>query len=335
MRSSIVGELLQQAPHLAAGPFSVLLHAWQRHTSDHPPPAADAPPSRETQLLNSHTHGNWIMDNARYTAAHFAGHCGSVQLLAQLKDELGMCLTLPDLHRSLPMHYAAKEGNAEAFEFLVTACGSDVTTPDERSRNVAHLACASGHDKILELIEQHHRLVDLCALPDSTNLVPVHVAATHGHEACIRMCACAGVDIAVTDSLQRHAVAYAAEQGHNNILTFYVEEMGQSVLLARDKFLASCAHHAARQGQLETLSFLAAHGVDLDALDKNGRSPAFWAVLGGKTKAHIDTIQFLRQQGSDLLLRDTAGNSLLDVALSKYSRETNIVKYLSPIVGPT
>ncbi len=337
MRNSAIADLLRRAPHLSAGPFSAVLSAWQRHIIDNPPGAAGhvVPPPRELQLLNSHSNSSWISDNALYTAAHFAAHCGSLPLLTCLRDEQHANLTLPDSFKSLPMHYAAREGNAEALEWLVTECGSDIMALDDRQRSVAHLACAAGHEKILELADKCKKLLPMCEREDSNHLLPVHVAAASGFDSCIRVCACCGVDIFAPDRLQRHAVVYAAEQGHINVLTFYIEEVGQSVLLARDKFLATCAHYAARQGHLETLSFLAAHGVDLDSLDRSGRSPAFWAVLGGKTKSHIDVIQFLRQQGSDLTICDQSGNSLLDVALSKYTRETNIVKFLTPIVGPT
>ena len=335
---SAVGELLRHMPQIASAPFSTVLHAWQRQqrereiSVDGLPAVSNEFLKKELQLLNSHADSNWVIENALYTSAHFAAHAGFMPLLVQLHDELGVSMVEPDLHKAIPMHYAAREGNVDALEYLISTCKSDLRLVDDKRRNAAHLACAGGFPAVLELVDRHQVLVELCANEDNLRLVPVHVAASYGNDDCIRACAMGGVDISAVDSLNRHSVMYAAEQGRVNVLTLFVEEMGPSVLLSRDKFLATSVHYAARQGQTEALCFLAAHGVDLDAADKNGRTPAFWAVLGGKSKAHIDAIQYLRQQGADMDHRDTNDHSLLDVALSRYTKETNIVKFLTPIL---
>ena len=80
-------------------------------------------------------------------------------------------------------------------------------------------------------------------------------------------------------------------------------------------------HHAARDGRFKCLSFLLAHGFDLNTLDASGNTIAHYAA-----QESDELYQAIRQQykGIDLGIKNTAGYTAEDVARDRRAREIEL-----------
>jgi len=334
---SLLQRFLLQHPDLIQAPFADVLTRWKG--SSHPPAPTGQPTDeqlREMQLLNSLNRDNQLLAprNASYGIAHFAGESGSTSL-AQFLVSHGISMTGHDTDCGEPLHYAAAGGYLDTLGFLLTKAGGNAWSVGCYGNTLTHLACSFGQRHVLELLRQLGVLQAHVMLRNSARELPVLSAACHGHESCIAYFREHGLDVTVTDHQGRGCCHFAAEQGHVGVLHYFVTECGTASLSQVDKFGATPAHYAARHGRLNVLSYLSAQQVNLFAEDFKMRTPLVWAVLGGKTKRHVECVQFFRENGADFLYQDPTGKNLAQIAKAKHSDKCNLFVYLASFLPST
>ena len=81
-------------------------------------------------------------------------------------------------------------------------------------------------------------------------------------------------------------------------------------------------HKAAYWGRLRVVKYLVRHGANVNAKDKNGRTPLHLAI-GGR---HFEVVKYLVKHGADVNAKDKDGNTSLHKAV--IMNELEVVKYL-------
>jgi len=113
------------------------------------------------------------------------------------------------------------------------------------------------------------------------------------------------VPINATDSRGLSALMMAASAGHEACVKFLLRR--DTALNACDKRGWTAVTHAAFNGRNSCLQMLAERGANLDVRDFLGTTPAMRAALAG----HVACLQQLAAHGADLCLKDSLGMEAL------------------------
>ncbi|XP_060580276.1 ankyrin repeat domain-containing protein 42-like isoform X2 [Ruditapes philippinarum] len=292
-------------------------------------------------------------DKNGWTPVHAACYHGRLGCL-QLLNKWGASIDEVDNIGNTPAHYAAAEGHLPCLKFLVSM-GISAThilgARNDQGETPKDLAHQFYKDNVIEYIngiewERDHP-------EEAENLAfPAHVAAFSGDLDHLRMLVENGVvNINERDDKGSTPAHKAAGQGHVHVLQWLIE-MGANMsitnqagetprdvarrfsklacvkLLGRDPYLRGEQEEAddlgypallaAFSGDLEHLKSLIEKGVsNINEQDEKGSTAAHKAAAQG----HVHILQYLREAGADINLRNSQGKTPLNVA-QKYGNRT-------------
>ncbi len=144
---------------------------------------------------------------------------------------------------------------------------------------------------------------------DREGVTPLHAAARRGDAAIVeRMLQAVGAG--VRDSSGNRPVSYAAYFGKPRAfrLLWDAETAGEKNASGQ-----SLLHLAAHGGDLEIVSALLAHGLDVDLADRDGRTPLHFATL----KTQRAAARLLLEHGAAIDRADSEGKTVLHLAAEK------------------
>ncbi|KAM5345198.1 hypothetical protein ACJ41O_011060 [Fusarium nematophilum] len=106
-----------------------------------------------------------------------------------------------------------------------------------------------------------------------------------------------------------NALQIAADNGRHDVLELLLSStpLAEEIDSVTKKNGMSPAHLAARGGYLECVKTLSRYGAELEAKDSSGRTPLFWAIMGGKE----DVVEYLKDTLMDPGSKEEHAISLL------------------------
>ncbi|MCB9892699.1 MAG: ankyrin repeat domain-containing protein [Planctomycetes bacterium] len=200
--------------------------------------------------------------------------------------------------RETRLHHAVRHGWSNATRFLLDRGADSNAQPDTgalelpmlgKPANPAplHLAAASGHTAIVELLIERGATVDLPGVAGSTAL---HLACAEGHEAVALTLLAHGASRDARDTSGFRPLHLAVQAGSVPIATRLIER-GADVR-ARSVTGSEPMHLAAGSGNVALMELLLDHGADVNARDVLGSRPL---TLARSTEA----IAWLERHGAE------------------------------------
>uniref|UniRef100_A0A5F8AHG8 CCDC144C-like coiled-coil domain-containing protein n=1 Tax=Macaca mulatta TaxID=9544 RepID=A0A5F8AHG8_MACMU len=144
------------------------------------------------------------------------------------------------------IHKAAVKGDAAEVERCLARRSGDLDALDKQHRTALHLACASGHEKVVTLLINRKCQIDIC---DKENRTPLIQAIHCQEEAC--------------------AVILLKHGANPNLKDIY----GNTAL-----------HYAVYSESTSLAEKLLSHGANIEALDKENNTPLLFAIICKKEK---------------------------------------------------
>ncbi|OJD29450.1 ankyrin-1 isoform x3 [Diplodia corticola] len=196
---------------------------------------------------------------------------------------------------------AAVKGNLDIFQNLLKVTDDlSCTIRFQRERRTpVDIAALLDHDKIVQSFLSHCRHNDIC--PDTTN--PLRLAiSSHSNRSVKILLAFRADSYAAPQGLQSD-LYHAAYRGSLEFLKMVVKR-GIDLSHRDSAFGQPTLLHGAVQGSnIETLNYLLAQGLDVNAKTDNGTTPIHEAAMLGTG----DTIALLVKAGADPRLRNREG----------------------------
>ena len=224
------------------------------------------------------------------------------------------------------IHHAAEAGNIKAIkQHLVD--GVDVNVKDARGMTPLHFATGWDHKESVELLIDADADVNA---KDDEGRTPLDLAT--------RLTSWTHIRRKRTETaalLRKHGgkTAKPSISIHKAALVGNIEAVKQHLTAgmdvdARDKQDKTPLQHAAYWGHKEIAELLIAKGADINAKDNAGTTTLVWAVLGGKK----ESVELLIVNGVDVNAKSNYGTPL-DVAIHR--KKTEIADLLRKHGGKT
>jgi ankyrin repeat protein len=231
--------------------------------------------SNGAQALRADNH-----DRTPFMLACEGGHLGIVRLLVQHMGGQGLDSASKNGWTSLC--YAAYAGHEEVVKFLLSN-GAQALRADNHDRTPFMLACKGGHMGAVRLLAQHMggQGLDSASKNGWTSLC---YAASAGREEVVKFLLSNGAQASRADNYDRTPFMLACEGGHLGIVRLLVQHVGLQALQETDKENPWTAlHAAAERGHEEVLTFLLEQGAQANAITTyDQRTPLMVAVEAGQ-----------------------------------------------------
>lgn len=217
-------------------------------------------------LLKAHVPLN-SRDDDGHTAVSWAAVMGC-ELAIQLLLDAGADFNIRARLGALPLHFAAREGNAMIVNMLLCRKGTAVDAmADARSGHTPLiLASMQGHIDVLKVLLEHKADIDRA---DRANNTALMWAASGGFENAIEFLAEAGADVSSRNSGGFSSIHLAARNGHVQAVLSLIK-LGVGVDTKSEGQALTPLMLAASSGHMGLVIELIARGADLDAQDYQG-----------------------------------------------------------------
>ena len=184
---------------------------------------------------------------------------------------------------------------------------------------------------------------------DGTALL--HWAQEHGHRGLAMLLVREGADVNAVDRNAVAALHRAASRGDAELVSLLLEagaepgamsrrhgaalhwaaQVGSAVIAPTPGFLVTPLHYAAREGHLETIRLLLAHGADANAPSRFYGTPLHWAAGRGQR----ETVGLLIAQGARAAaLNDHRATSLERARQRGHTEVAMLLAAITPAVEP-
>jgi ankyrin repeat protein/beta-lactamase regulating signal transducer with metallopeptidase domain len=275
-------------------------------------------------LLNRGADVNVLLGASRLTPLHNACRHGHAEV-AELLIHKGARLDATDKGGYPPLYYALWYEHNQTTRVLV-AHGADVNfTPKGDWPPLFYVLSSNDQD-----------LIDLL-LSKGVRAPALHLAAFKGDLTQVRSICAEGTDInARDDVLNWTPLHWAVSGGQKDIAEFLILKGAEVNARGKDDYtpllqaayvgskesvelllshgaaasIGKPLHGAAKRGHVQVLEALIAHGADLDAKDKEGRTPLMRACENSQKGVS----ELLIAKGADLNVQSNAGHTALHIA---------------------
>ncbi|KAJ3103079.1 hypothetical protein HDU96_009403 [Phlyctochytrium bullatum] len=144
-----------------------------------------------------------------------------------------------------------------------------------------------------------------------TTVMPLHVAASKGHEAVCRVFLEAGGDIQCRGQWGMTPLILAAWMGHLDVTRLLIEK-GADVE-GKDHYGKTSLHCAVFGGHADVVRFLLDSGAEIECRNNLRETPLIYAAGGG----HLDVAQLLVERGAKIDGRNKNGDAPIHFAASR------------------
>ncbi len=268
-----------------------------------------------------------------------AGEEDQVARLLRTNPDLAKQSDEDDQYQSLPLHYAAGQGEIAIAELLLSA-GAEVDGGDSDNSRPIDLAAVNGQVEMVKFLLKHGADIDQ---QDKNGFSPLSFAMNAGRIDVVELLIKRGADIknCHRDGLNG-LLPNVADRGHILLAELLLKKGGD--IHYANHGGATLLHRSAQAGQVEMTEFLLKHGVNANAPDDRGQTPLIRAVQrnqpaaiptllanGAKVnqctwqerqtalhfavlRGRAETIKLLLAGGADTELLDSKGQRPIDLA---------------------
>ncbi len=236
------------------------------------------------------------------TLLHQASRAGFTEIVEQLIAK-GTDVNVKDKAGSPPLQFAASEGHEDIVKLLV-AKGANVNATSIFGGHALGDAALAGHEDIIKLLIASGAKVNLNAeihLRAGYRGTALHAAATGGHSTIVDLLIANGADVNINsrNGTQLHMAARCRDDTCAEIVKKLLSK-GADVNAKDPRQGDTPLHIAARRGSRKAAELLVGAGANVNAKDKDGHTPLWFAKKEGKT----EMIEFLRIHGAIGSLHD-------------------------------
>jgi len=242
-------------------------------------------------------------DNPRTTPLHRAVDNDDIEAVRKLLAE-GTDVNARDANGRVALHEAAYKAPAALVQLLISH-GADVNARDNDGESPLDRAFVrEGREGIIELLLRSGAQPAIGHLASAAWLGNVHVAALLIQK---------GVD--PNSRVDGYTPLHVAlEEGHEEMVRFLVARGANVNARTAGKWNRTGVtplHLAAGRGDRGLVEFLIGRGADINACNREGDPPLLFAAMTGRG----DAVQVLVEAGADATVKDTAGRTLLHLAV--------------------
>lgn len=185
-----------------------------------------------------------------------------------------------------PIHEAAKTGNLQALERLLTQ-GTDVNQRDEQGDSALHHAVAEAQIEVVNVLLKRAN-IDV-NLRNNKGETPLHLAGSRGRPKTVALLIEKGAELNAVDNIGKTALCWAASEGRPETIQALLDKGAdlQGVSEYEDNFIAIPLLCAVDGGKLPVVTLLLEKGAPL-----NGQ-----ALLPAIARNDRDQVKFLLGKG--------------------------------------
>ena len=301
-----------------------------------------------TAVLGNHTEAvclllesrgdDTVLNRNQDAALHLLFRSSNKDLIAAFLQYPHIELVIPGYRKRTPLHVIAETDNIEALELLhnsicLNAIFKEKTSfrlcaTDEDNLTPIHLAARVGSAKALDsmmckCMGHGYPPEVVLSFLDEENSTPLHAAVDGGHLAVVEVLLKHGAVPSHIKGDQPPPMHLACSQGKLEMVQVMVTQAGKDILQLHDQFGQTPLHRSASGlNCIGVLSYLISEGVEVNAIDNQGRTPLIYAIFVGSLVA----AQELVKHGADPLIKDRQGHNALHVAIHR--RRKAIVGFL-------
>ena len=157
------------------------------------------------------------------------------------------------------------------------------------------------------------------AVTDELKRTPLHVAASEGHKALIRILLKAKADVSAVDAMHNTPLNDAVRQKHDQAAALIREHSPSQKYKLQGAAVGVEMCCAAAAGDIEQITRLISNGVDPDTADYDGRTALHLATCQGQ----IEVVNYLMSIDCNITCKDRFGGTPLEDAVRHHFELTN------------
>nr|XP_036215176.1 transient receptor potential cation channel subfamily A member 1 isoform X9 [Bactrocera oleae] len=279
-------------------------------------------------------------DNAGNTPLHVAVENDSLDALSYLLS-IPVNTGLLNEKKQAPIHLATELNNVQALRVMGKYRKDiDIKQGGEHGRTALHLAAIYDHEECARILwgEQRGRLrEEMMSFFDSEGNVPLHSAVHGGDIKAVELCLKSGAKISKQQHDRSTPVHLACAQGAIEIvkLMFSMQPSEKLTCLScTDAQKMTPLHCAAMFDHPDIVEYLVKEGADINALDREHRSP----ILLAASRSGWKTVHLLIRLGAGINVKDASSRNVLHFVimnggrLPEFAEEVNKTQSHSQLV---
>ncbi len=217
-------------------------------------------------------------------------------------------IDVKDIDGKTPLHYAAEIGYLEIVKLLV-ASGADINIQNRWGSTPLHLAVHFIKEDIVRFLTEIETIN--VNIRDKKGWTPIMLAAQKGNTVLTRFIRQCNADITFKNN-SGYTLLHAAARG--GLVWLVKDLLAQYVNIdVQDDYANTPLYYAIANGQYETVEFLLKKGAQPDIQNIWGTIPLHLTAL---YKDKQDLAKLLCKQGSNALIKNTKGQTALDIAIA-------------------
>ncbi|EPS39981.1 hypothetical protein H072_6288 [Dactylellina haptotyla CBS 200.50] len=243
------------------------------------------------------------------TALHLAAHhrrTGVARLLIQHGADVHQVT-----YNTKTALWIAAESGAEDVASALLQAGADPNAATSVAETVLFVAAAKGREKIVKMLLENgaKESIGLRSLTRLNTPLFAAIENANDHSAVVKLLLDAGADVNVKDKDGKTALFEAARRGHDEIVKLLLDAKVE--VNSTDKDGRSALFSTIERGKKTAAKLLLDARANVNLKDRAGVTPLLeCSAIGAK---YIEIIQLFLDYGADIDVRDSNGDSLLNI----------------------